>query len=230
MGYWSNGYYYRHGRYFGNGEAAVLAEAFDRKDTELARRDRDQAREARRTERQALREARQQAAGRLDRFPGIDRGGVLAADRHAWRKIQTMATQIQSQAVEAATLELAELANSLSARQSVKRRPGRTTSSQQAQSTPSRTGGPRSNPGAQACRRGRGDGLGRPVGDRAGRGCKPPWIEPGDRSSPHVVAGRLSQALQTVEKVRRLARPRGPMVAIQVNRMTAPEPPLAIVQ
>ena len=41
---------------------------------------------------------------------------------------------------------------------------------------------------------------------------------------------RFLQALTAVERIRRLTRPRGPKVAIQINQMTAPDPCLAIAQ
>ena len=108
---WKKGFYYdRRGRYIGNGDLGRLAETFDKEERELAQRGRDQARERDQAERREFLQDRQQAA-RVDSIVSL---GLIAAGfwrpyRHGWRR-KTMATQIQTRAVETATLELAKLA------------------------------------------------------------------------------------------------------------------------
>ena len=228
MGYWSSGYYYRNRReYAGTGDVAELAAALD----DEVRRDRERARETERTERQALREARL-AAARVDSIVsrGLTAAGFWRPSRHAWRK--RMATQqIQTAAGEAATLELAELAEFVFA-QAVSNKSAKTRDKLTAKLRALRAelAGPDPSPAlrlaveaAAICWADRWvlelRAAQHPLGTSAALDRRRTWSQ-----------RRFSQALQTVEKVRRLARPRGPRVAIQINQMTAPDPCLALAQ
>lgn len=232
MGYYSNGYYYRNRReYVGSGVFATFAEAIDVRDRKQAQRERERAREIEHAERQAFQAARQQAR-RVDLIVsrGLTAAGLHRPGRHAWRK-KAMATVIQSPAVEAATIELAELAAFVFC-QAVSKQSSTTHDALTAKLEALRAelAGPDPSPAlrlaveaAALCWADRwvvelaaaSDPLGTsPALDRR-RG----WSQ-----------RRFSQALTTVERIRRLTRPRSPRVAIQINQMTAPEPCLAIAQ
>ena len=232
MGYWTNGYYYRNRReYVGSGVLAVFAESLDAEAADQARRDRERASEAERTVRQEFQEARRQAV-RVDSIVsrGLAAAGFWRPSRHAWRR-KIMGMQIQSPAVETATLELAELAEFVFA-QAVSSKSDETHDKLTAKLRALRAelGGLDPSPAlklaveaAALCWADRWVielvAAANPLGASPALDRRRGWSQ-----------RRFSQALQTVEKVRRLARPRGPRVAIQINQMTAPEPCLPIAQ
>jgi len=240
MAYWRCGYLYRIVRsgnrtvteYLGHGEPAELyarLESIALEERLAAAADR---REQARAERQAFEAARQQAA-RVDLIVsrGLSAAGFWRRLRHSWQRRTAMETEIQSPAVETATLELAEMAEFVFAR-AVSGKSAATHDKLVARLKALRAelAGPDPSPAlrlaAEAAALAWADrwvielaAAANPLGSSPALDRRRTWSQ-----------RRFSQALQTVEKVRRLARPHGPMVAIQVNRMTAPEPRLAIVQ
>ena len=231
MGYYSNGYYYRNRReYVGSGVFATFAEAIDVRDRKQAQRERERAREIEHAERQAFQAARQQAR-RVDLIVsrGLTAAGLHRPGRHAWRK-KAMATVIQSPAVEAATIELAELAAFVFC-QAVSKQSSTTHDALTAklEAVRAELAGPIP---ARPC------GLPWRPRRRAGRtGGLSSWprrVTPLERAplSIAAVAGRSGGSRKPSRRLNNppLTRPRGPRYAIQINQMTAPEPCLAIAQ
>jgi hypothetical protein len=238
---WKRGYFYsRGGRYVGSGVVAVLAEALDDEERVQAIWERDQNREARQAELAKFQEVRERAA-RVDALvkAGLEAAGYHRARRHQWRRRRrTMETRIQSQAVTTATFELAELVQfSYVGKISGNSRETREGLEAKLAALRTRLAGPDPSPALEL----------------ATAAAVHAWL---DHWTVEMVAAhepgkinltlerrrtwsqrRLLQAVQTVEKVRRLARPRGPKYAVQIVNNPGPqqgraaaEPCLAIVQ
>jgi hypothetical protein len=234
VGYWSKGYYYSSGhRYVGNGEVAMLAEVVDVEVLDQARRQRDQARELELTERQEFLAARR-AGMKVDALvkAGLEAAGYHRLRRHHWRRRRTMATQIQTQAAATATYELAEMVQA-SYVFALAGQSAETRDELKAKLALLRTqlAGPDPSPALEL----------------ATAAAVHAWLDywtvemiaavnPGNITQAVErrriwSSRRYSQALVTCERIRQLARPRGPRVAIQVSQMiTPPEPCLALAQ
>jgi len=219
---WKRGYYYdRRGCYVGTGDLAVLAELLDLEAAELATRERSHARELEQAERQAFQAARQQAR-QVDSIltSGLTAAGFWRPGRHAWRK-KAMATAIETTTVKTATLDLAKMAEFVFTQAVVK--DDRTHDKLVAKLRALRAdlGGSDPSPALRL------------AVEAAALCWADHWIlelvaarEPLG-TSPALdrrrgwAQRRFLQALTTVERVRRLTRPRGPRYAIQINRAAA---------
>ena len=226
MGCWKRGYYYSHGHYVGSGELARLAEVLDAEDLDQAHRQREQAREREEAQREAFEQGRR-IARRVDALvkAGLEAAGYHRARRHQWRRRRrTMETRIQSQAVTTATFELAELVQfSYVGKISGNSRETREGLEAKLAALRTRLAGPDPSPALEL----------------ATAAAVHAWLdhwtvemvaahEPGkinltlERTADLVVSGDMLQAVQTVERIRRLTRPCGPRtVAIQINNAAA---------
>ena len=229
---WKRGYYYSRGRYVGSGAVAVLAEALDDEERVQALWERDQNREARQAELAKFQEARRQAA-RVDSIVSreLTAAGLHRPSRHAWRKKSMATQQIQSPAVEAAALELAELAEFVFT-EAVSKKSARTHDALTAKlkALCAELAGTDPSPALK-------------LAVEAAALCWADWwvIELAAAANPLGASPaldrrrgwsqrRFSQALTTVERIRRLTRPRGPRVAVVVNNLTTQAPALDIGQ
>jgi hypothetical protein len=208
-----------------------MAEILDVEDADHAQRERDQARQARQAEQQAFQEARQQAS-RVDSIVsrGLTAAGFWRPSRHGWRR-KTMATQIQSPAIETAKLELAELAEFAFTR-AVSNKSAKTHDALEAKlkSLRAELAGPDPSPALRLAV----DAAALCWADRwvleLAAATKPLEVSPALDRRRGWSQRRFLQALVCCERIRRLTRPRGPRVAIQINQMTAPTPDLAIAE
>jgi len=236
LAYWSHGYYYRDRlRYVGDGEMAVLVAELDGLERVQAIAERDRARELEQAERQAFQAARRQSA-RVDALVKVELEalGYHRLRRHHWRRRRaTMPTsEIQSQVVETATLELAKLAEFVLI-EAVAKGNDETYDklSNKLQALRLELGGNDPSPALRI------------VVEAAVLCWAHHWLtELAAAGRPLTVSQELDRhrtwaqrrflsALTTVERIRRLGRPKGPKVAIQVNQMMAPpEPCLALAQ
>jgi len=233
VGCWKRGYYYSHGQYVGTGELAQLAEVLDVEDRDQAHRERERAGEVKQAERRVFQAARRQAT-RVDALvkAGLEAAGYHRVKRHQWRRRrETMETRIQSQAVTTATFELAELVQfSYVGKISGKSRETREGLEAKLASLRTQLAGPDPSPALEL----------------ATAAAVHAWL---DHWTVEMVAAhepgkinvtlerrrtwsqrRLLQAVQTVERIRRLTRPRGPRVAVVVNNLTTQAPALDIGQ
>jgi len=234
VGYWSHGYYYRsRSEYFGSGEVAALTAWLDSDDRARTQRERNRKRELELTERQAFQAARREAA-RVDGLVkvGLEAAGFHRLRRHQWRRRREMTTQIQPQAVKAARCELDELVqNSYVASLSGKDDSMRRHLEAKLGALRSQLAGPDPSPALELA-------TAAPVHA---------WLDywtvemiaahtPGNITEAVErrrtwSSRRYSQALVSCERIRQLARPRAPRVAIELNQMMAsPEPCLALAQ
>jgi len=230
---WKKGFYYdRRGRYIGNGDLGRLAEALDNEERELAQREGDQARKRDQAERRESLLARQQAA-RVDSIvsQGLTAAGFWRPSRHGWRKNSMATQQIQSAAVETATLELAELAE-FAFTMAVCKKSAKTHDALVAKLRALRAelAGPDPSPALRLAV----EAAALCWADRwfleLAAATKPLETSPALDRRRSWSQRRFLQALTTVERIRRLSRARVPRVAVQINQMTAPDPCLAIAQ
>jgi hypothetical protein len=225
LGYWANGHYYRNRlEYCGSGEWASQAAALDVEERELDARERQQKRELEQAERIGFQAARQRAA-RVDLVlcRGLTAAGFWRQRRHQWRR-RAVATEIQPQTVETAVVELAELP-AITYLMAITRDQG-LQQRLEAKLRSLRTELIGNGPESAALR-------------LAVNAAILAWLDtwfcellaardPG-RTNLTLErrrtwsSRRYALAVTTVERIRRLTRPRGPRVAIQVNQAAALE-------
>lgn len=228
VGSWQQGYYYSHGRYIGNDDLAQVVAAFDAEDAERALARRDEARRAKQVELEASRRDRE-LARQVDQIVlrGLTAEGFWRPGR-TWRKrlnvnaLQVEQGQGQGRAMGAveASHYLVETTESILLLHLKEWPEMRDQVRSSLQSLRSELAGPAPGPALRL------------AAESAAWAWANHWlVEMGSAVTDPVKVSRdmdrrrnwaqrrYNSALVTVERIRRLTRPRGPRTVIQVNNV-----------
>ena len=216
---WKRGYYYSHGRYVGKDIIARGHASLDAAQDAIDREQRELAREQKQAEGEAFQEARQRAA-KVDSIVsrGLEAAGFYRQMRHQWkRRKATMTTeQINAPTTEKAACDLAHLAEiSFVTATCSNERDLEDSLLDKLDALRSELIGP--GPVSAALR------LAVEAAAYAWLEkwyldlvAKPDHVSPALDRRRNWTGRRFLQALSTVERIRRLTRPRSPRVAVQI--------------
>jgi hypothetical protein len=222
---WKNGYYYSGGRtYIGGGETGLLVERLDKARRRDAERKRARARQLEQQYAQAYREARD-GADRADQVAsrGLIAAGFWQRERHPWQRKRKVGALTTPQVTEAAACELAALVRVSYLAKFAGRNPDiEQRLHAKLESLETELRGPAASPALRLaaelvayCY------LDYWATEMIVAG-HPEQVSPALERRRKWAWQRYNAALVTVERVRRLSKPRGPLVAVQIVQEQPP--------